>query len=390
MKIAQIAPLVERVPPKKYGGTERVIYELTESLVRRGHDVTLFATGDSITSARLISVFLKPLREVKIENLYGANSWSLLNIGLAYQMQEKFDIIHDHTDIGIPTANIAKTPVVVTVHGAFNENISRLFEVLNKNIHLVTISKAQGTRVPGLKYAGNVYNGLTMDHYPFSDTHDGYLLFVGRITREKGVHNAIEVAQRLDLPLIIAAKLETECEADMNYFYEQIEPKLTDKIQWIGEVAEEQRNQLMSKAMAFIHGLTWPEPFGLTLIESMACGTPVIAFRFGSIPELIIDGKTGFIVDTIEEMVQAVKKVDVIDRKACRKHALENFSADRMVQGYEQIYKRIIEQHKNKESNDEFVRNVMDSQYLMKPYTHYSHDIRLEVLGKKLKKDIKD
>ena len=233
MKIAQIAPVVERVPPKKYGGTERVVHALTEELVKRGHEVTLFASGDSVTSARLVSIYPKSLREAKIKDLYGTNIWTLLNIGKAYEAQDEFDIIHDHNGhLSLPVANVANTPTVMTMHGPFSPEMRRAFRGLRKP-HVVTISKAQGFPAPDLHYAGNVYNGLPMRHYPFSPEHDGYLLFVGRICLEKGVHYAVQAAQELDLPLIIAAKLEP---VDRPYYKEYIEPFLSDKIRWIGEV----------------------------------------------------------------------------------------------------------------------------------------------------------
>lgn len=346
MRIAQIAPIIERVPPKKYGGTERVVYALVEELVKRGHDVTLFASGDSITSAKLISVYPKSLREARVKGLYSANNWTMLSIGVAYNMQEEFDIIHDHNnDLSIATANIANTPVVMSLHGAFTPHSKRLFETLNKP-HLVAISKAQTVPAPHLNYAGVVHNGLNMSNYPSSEENDGYLLFVGRISEEKGVHNAIEVAQYLDLPLIIAAKLETSLRADVQYFREKVEPNLSDQIKWVGEVEEAQRNELMSKALCFLHPVTWREPFGLTLIESMACGCPVVAFRRGSIPEIVVDKKTGFVVEDVEEMIEAVSNIHKIDRLTCRKHALENFTAERMADGYEKIYQEILKKEK--------------------------------------------
>jgi glycosyltransferase involved in cell wall biosynthesis len=339
MKIAQIAPIIERVPPKKYGGTERVIFSLTEELVKMGHEVTLFASGDSLTSAKLVSVYPRALRLSSLtDELYGMNYYTMLHIGAAYSQQHKFDIIHDHNGhISLPTANIADTPVVMTLHGAFNPDNKRIFQTLNKP-YFVSISQSQMT-VRGLNYAGNVYNGLTMDDYPFSSEHDGYLLFVGRINIEKGVHQAIEVAKRVKLPLIIAAKVD---KVDELYFHQYIEPELNNQIRWIGEVDDDERNQLMSRAYCFLHPITWPEPFGLTLIESMACGAPVIAIGLGSIPEIIIDGKTGFIVNSVDEMVEAVKKIDNLDRQGCRRHSLKNFSARKMAEGYERVYKQIL------------------------------------------------
>ncbi len=338
MKIAQIAPIIERVPPKKYGGTERVVNALTEELVKRGHDVTLFASGDSITSAKLVSVFPHALREMRLKDLYGLNMWTLLNIGKAYEMQEEFDIIHDHNGhITMPTANIAKKPTIVTMHGPFTVENRHIFQQL-KNPGIVTISNSQAI-VKNINNIGMVYNGLDMENYPFSDQHENYLLFVGRISMEKGVHFAIEVAINLHMPLIIAAKLE---DSDRAYYYQYVEPYLSERIQWIGEVDEKERNNLMSKAACFLHPVTWREPFGLTLIEAQATGCPVIAFNRGSIPELIVDGKTGFVVSSVEDMIDAVLNIDSIDRKECRRHALENFNAIKMADGYEDIYKRVL------------------------------------------------
>lgn len=339
MKIAQIAPLAERVPPKRYGGTERVVHALTEELVRRGHDVTLFASGDSQTSAKLESVYPRSLREAKVEDLYGTNNWLLLSIGLAYDLQDEFDIIHDHlAPLSLPTANLATTPVVMTMHGDFNAQNRRLFQTM-RDPNVVTISEAQVYPVPGITHAGTVYNGLPMEHYPFGEKGGDYLLYVGRISLEKGTHYAIDVAQQLDMRLIIAAKLDKQ---DQAYFKEYVEPRLSDRIKWIGEVNEDERNELMAGAKAFLHPVTWREPFGLTLIEAAACGCPVIAFNKGSIPELIDTGKTGFVVEDTEGMVDAVLAIEQIDRAACRKHALTNFSAKKMTDGYEKIYRKLI------------------------------------------------
>lgn len=340
MRIAQIAPIIERVPPKKYGGTERMVHALTEELVKRGHKVTLFASGDSLTSADLLSVIPRSLREIKVRDLYRSNPWALCHIGAAYERQNEFDIIHDHNDyFGLPTANISRVPTVLTVHGAFNTENIRIFQKL-RNPYLVTISQSQGQAYPSLHYAGTVHNGLNMEDYPFSEEHDGYLLFVGRISLEKGVHYAIEVARYLSLPLIIAAKLDEE---DVPYFEEYVKPRLSEDIRWIGEVDEKERNRLMSRAMAFLHPITWREPFGLTMIEAMACGCPVVAFNRGSVPEIVADGKTGFIVADTEGMLDAISNIGKIQRQECRSYALENFSAKKMAQAYEKIYQQILE-----------------------------------------------
>lgn len=339
MRIAQIAPLIERVPPKKYGGTERVIHALTEELVRRGHDVTLFASGDSITSAKLSSVYPRGLRDAKLPDLYGSNVLSMLNIGLAYQRQSEFDIIHDHNGhLSLPTANLSSVPVIMTLHGNLTPADRRLYGAL-RHPHLVGISSSQITGTASMNCAGFVYNGLDLKDYPFSEEDDGYLLFVGRISLEKGVHIAIEAAQYHNLPLIIAAKLD---EVDLPYYEKYVAPRLSDEIRWVGEVDEGVRNRLMSRARCLLHPATWKEPFGLTMIEAQACGCPVIGYNRGSVPEVIEDGKTGFVVNDLEELLESILKVDKISRAECRQRALTRFTSEKMADGYEKIYNQFL------------------------------------------------
>lgn len=341
MRIGMIAPIVERVPPKKYGGTERVVYALTEELVQRGHNVTLFASGDSITSAKLSSIFPRALREANVKDLYGANHLTLLNIGTAYDRQGEFEVIHDHTGpLALPTANLATTPTLITMHGPFTPEVRKLLRTL-RNPGITTISNSQGFAAADINHLGTVYNGLNMEHYPFSATPGDYLLFVGRICMEKGAHFAVTVAQELDMPLIMAAKVDS---VDRGYFQSFIEPWLSDRIQWVGEVDEEKRNELMAGARCFLHPVTWREPFGLTLIEAQACGSPVVAFNKGSIPEIVEHGVTGFVVEDIEEMVDAVSKIETINRAACRERALSRFSAKTMTDGYEAAYLKMMNQ----------------------------------------------
>jgi glycosyltransferase involved in cell wall biosynthesis len=346
MKIAQIAPIAERVPPKKYGGTERVVSALTEELIKRGHEVTLFASGDSETSGRLESVYPRALREAKLKDIYGVNHLTMLHIGQAYELQDEFDLIHDHlAPMSMPTANLASTPVVVTMHGPFSSENRKLFELL-RGPHITTVSQAQLYPLPNINHVGTVHHGLPMDDYPFSDTHEGYALYVGRISIEKGVHYAVDVAQALDMPLILAAKVDP---LDRAYFREYIEPRLSERIRWVGEVGEEERNRLMSKARVFLHPVVFREPFGLTLIEAMACGCPIVAFNRGAIPEIVKTGVTGYVVEDVEGMMDAIHNIDAISRAACRAHALENFSVKKMTDGYEAIYRRLVgEDHTQK------------------------------------------
>lgn len=339
MRIAQLAPLAERIPPKKYGGTERVVHALTEELVRRGHTVTLFASGDSETSAQLAAVYPVGLREAGLVDIYGSNIWPLINIGTCFARQQDFDIIHDHLGfLTLPTANIAETPVVTTMHGPFTADMRAIYRRFRKP-HVVSISDSQRRGVKDVNFIGTAYNGLSMEHYPFSAEHDGYLLFVGRLSMEKGVHHAIRAAQELNMPLIMAAKLEA---VDRPYFKEYIEPRLSKKIQWIGEVEEEERNKLYSRAYAFLHPVTWKEPFGLTLIEAMACGAPVVAIGKGSIPEIVKHGKTGFVVGEPDELAEAIERVPTIRRRSCRTHALKHFSGAAMADRYEALYAEIL------------------------------------------------
>lgn len=360
MRIAQVAPIIERVPPKKYGGTERMVYELTEELVKMGHHVTLFASGDSQTSAKLHSVYPRSLREAKIRDLYGLNEWPLYNIGEAYSHQSEFDVIHDHNGyISLPTAHLSRTPSVLTLHGPLTVNQRRMFEALS-NPYIVSISNSQIRYRESINYIGNVYHGLNFEQYPFSKTHDGYLLFVGRMSEEKGVHHAIEVAQMLDMPLIIAAKLD---QIDKEFFNRSVEPLLSDeRVKWVGEVDEKKRNELMSRALCMLHPVSFREPFGLTLIEAMACGCPVVAFNRGSIPEIIEHGKTGYVVEDIYEMADAVSLISRIDRRACYEHARTKFSSRRMARDYEAIYRAILHKSRRLGMNG-YKQKYLDEQY---------------------------
>ncbi len=352
MKIAQIAPIALSVPPKNYGGTERVVHNLTEELVKLGHDVTLFASGDSKTSAHLVSVTPKSLKDLETADPYGQNILTSQHLGLAYKLQDQFDIIHDHlAPVSLPTANLSKTPVVYTYHGPFTPEVREIFSILNKP-YVVTISKKQAEHAGSqINHTKTIYHGMKMDHYPFNNKPEDYLLFVGRITEEKGVHHAIEVAKRVGKKLIIAAKLENTYKPDVEYYEKYIKPELNEQIQWIGPVGEDERNELMKNSLCFLHPVTWPEPFGLTLIESMACGTPVIAFGLGSIPEVIADGKTGFVVETVDQMAAAVAKVHTLSREECRKFSLEKYSAKRMALEYLAVYEQILARKKQQKKS---------------------------------------
>lgn len=339
LKIAQIAPIIERVPPKNYGGTERVVSTLTEELVRLGHDVTLFATGDSKTTAKLDAIYPKSIRESKISRSE-ALEWSMLHIGRVYDRQEEFDIIHDHnSSLGTPLANLAKVPTIITLHGAVKSGMAKMLKTY-KNPYYVSISKDQ-VKDAEIKRLTTIPNGEKLETNIFSEKSKDYLLFVGRISEIKGTHVAVEIAEELGLPLIIAAKLD---DADKKYFETKIKPRLNDQIRWIGEVDSEKRNKLMSEAICLVNPISWREPFGLIMIEAMSCGCPVVSFNKGSVPEVMQDGKTGFNVNNKKEMIEAIKKINQINRSYCRDYALSNFNEKIMAQRYVELYQKAIQE----------------------------------------------
>ncbi len=377
MKIAQIANVAVAVPPKKYGGAERVIYALTEGLVKKGHDVTLFARSDSKTSAKLVSVDnLFP--RVSARSVYdGASNVNILNFSFAYQRQEEFDIIHDHNGVlSLPTANLSKTPVIYTLHYVYQKDLI-LYSNL-RNPSLITISDGELAKGLDLNVVATIHHGLEMNHYPFSNEPEDYLLVIGRMHPDKGLHNAIKVAQALNMKLIIIARYLKDHDLEKRYFETMIKPHLNNQIRFIGEVDEKTRNRYMVKALCVLHAITWPEPFGLSMIEAMACGTPVIAFNKGSVSEIIKNGKTGFIVKDIREMIKAVQKIDIINRSDCRDFVLSEFTVERMVDEYEDVYQKIIAK-KNQTRDTSFkVYTPPSDDYLTSTAIPllYAHDIK--------------
>jgi glycosyltransferase involved in cell wall biosynthesis len=340
MRIAQIAPLYERVPPLLYGGTERIISYLTEELVRQGHDVTLFASGDSITRARLVPCSERSLRLDKrvVDPL--AHHFVLLEE--VFARADEFDILHFHIDyIHFPISQRQKNlRHISTLHGSLDgRDLKPLFKTFSK-VPVISISNAQRRPLPWVNWQGTVYHGLPVDLYRPRKDPGEYLVFIGRISVEKRVDRAIEIAKRTGMPLKIAAKVDN---ADRKYFEKAIRPLLDDSlIEWIGEVGESDKQILLSNACALLFPIDWPEPFGLVLIEAMACGTPAIAYRCGSVPELIDEGVTGFIVDDLNAAVEGVAKAETLDRVLCRRRFEERFSVKRMAQSYLEIYDRIL------------------------------------------------
>jgi len=339
MRIAQIAPLYESVPPKTYGGTERVVSYLTETLVEMGHQVTLFASGDSITRARLSPQTPCALRLDKdcIDQIVH----HILMVERVFQQADDFDVIHSHVDyFPYSLSRLCGTPTVTTLHGRLDiKDLIPLYSEFDE-IPLISISNAQRKPLPWVRWAGTVYHGLPQDLYTLNETPDGYLAFLGRISPEKRVETAIEIAKRADMPIKIAAKVD---KADTEFFREVVRPLLDHPlVEYIGEIGEKEKNEFIGKATALLSPIDWQEPFGLVFIEAMACGTPVITRPRGSVPELIDNGVTGFIVDSIEEAVDAVHRVSAIDRQGCRRVFERRFTSKRMARDYLDIYSNLM------------------------------------------------
>jgi len=340
MRIGILAPLAEPIPPSLYGGTERVVSLLVETLVDQGHDVTLFASGDSQTRARLVPIAPRGLRldpEVRDPVAY-----TLIETGEVYRQADQFDVIHNHIDyVAFPFARLSPTPTVTTVHGRLDlPEVQRLYRTFPEQ-PLVSISDAQREPVPELNWVATVYNAVDLDAYHFRPGPGDYLVFLGRISPEKRPDRAIEIARDVGMRLVVAAKIDA---VDQEYWEHAIAPlvRSSSLIEYIGEVDERQKDELLGGAYAYLFPVDWPEPFGLTMAESMATGTPVIAYRAGSTPEVVIDGVTGFICDTVHAMVEAIGAVASLDRRACRAHVERHFAPDVMADGYERVYATLV------------------------------------------------
>jgi glycosyltransferase involved in cell wall biosynthesis len=338
LRIAQVAPLHESVPPRLYGGTERVVSYLTEELVRQGHRVTLFASGDSITSADLVPGCERALRLDPRRPAVGA--LHSVMIEKVFKRAATFDIIHCHTDsMHLSLARRCPVPVLTTLHGRLDlVGLDSLHHEFS-DLPLVSISDAQRAPLPWASWAATVHHGLPAGLLVPAYTPGSYLAFLGRIAPEKGVDRAVAIAQRSGVPLRIAAKVD---EVDREYFATCIKPLLSRPlVQFVGEISENDKSAFLGGALALLFPIDWPEPFGLAMIEAMACGTPVIAFRRGSVPEVVDPGVTGFIVESVEEAVEAVPRARRLDRRRCRQMFEERFSAERMALSYCEVYSRI-------------------------------------------------
>jgi glycosyltransferase involved in cell wall biosynthesis len=338
MRIAQVSPLYESVPPQAYGGTERVVSNLTEELVAQGHDVTLFASGDSVTRARLIPCSNRSLRlDPACEDQLAHHVVMLEKIA---RMASEFDLIHYHIDyLHYPISRRLNAAALTTLHGRLDiPDLVTLYQEF-PTVPVVSISNAQRTPLPWLNWQGTVYHGIPRDLYTFHPEPGSYLAFVGRVSPEKGVDRAIAIAQRTGIPLRIAAKVDR---ADTEYFAREIEPLIGGPlIELIGEIDDRAKNDFLGNALATVFPVDWPEPFGLVMIESMACGTPVIAFRRGSVSEVMTDGVTGFVVDDIDQAVAALERIREVDRAGCRLTFDQRFTADRMARDYVALYARM-------------------------------------------------
>jgi glycosyltransferase involved in cell wall biosynthesis len=350
LRIAQLAPLYERIPPKLYGGTERVVSYITEELVRRGHDVTLFASGDSESKARLVPGCAHALRLIGRPEL-GA-FLQLPVISDVYEgAADRFDVIHSHIDYwSFPFARLTPAvPTVTTLHGRLD--IDDLHPVYRRyrSAPVVSISNAQRTPMRFMNWIATIYHGIPSSLLSFSPKPGKYLAFLGRISPEKRPDIAIDVARRAGIPLRIAAKVDV---VDRDYFETVIKPRIASPdVEYVGEISESEKSEFLGNALALLFTIDWPEPFGLAMIEALACGTPLVARPCGSVPEIINPGITGFIANDLEELVSAVRRVAGLSREACRKEFEQRFTVEIMADRYEQVYRKLIEENSGRPLN---------------------------------------
>jgi glycosyltransferase involved in cell wall biosynthesis len=340
MKIAQIAPLAESCPPKLYGGTERIVSYLTEELVRLGHDVTLFASGDSVTSSKLVPCASAALRlDPGVRDMVPYHVMMLDDVS---RRLDEFDVLHFHIDhLHYPMMRPYADRTVTTLHGRLDLPDLKPFYTAFPELPLISISDSQRSPMPPVNWLGTILHGLPADLLPFRECGpDGYLAFLGRISPEKGPEKAIEIAARAGMPLKMAAKID---KADKDYWDQVIAPLVVahPNVEFIGEINEHQKADFLGNARALLFPICWPEPFGLVMIEAMACGTPVIAFNNGSVPEVIDDGVSGFVVDSVTEAVAALQNIDRMKRQSIRRQFEARFTAERMAQDYLAAYRRL-------------------------------------------------
>ncbi len=341
MRVGMLSPISRGTPPKHYGPTERVVSFLTEGLVERGVDVTLFATADSETSGRLHSVAPRHCEE---DNELDTKVWECLHISELFEMADKFDVIHNHFDfLPLSYSGLIKTPVITTIHGFSSQQTLEVYRKYDKKVYYVSTSNAN--RSPELTYFATVYHGIDVESFTFNDSGGDYLIFFGRIHPENGTREAIEIAKQAGLDLVIAGVIE-----DKEYFRSEVEPTLDGKrVRYIGSITPDKQNALLGGGRALLYPINFDDPFGLTLVEANACGTPVISFTKGSAREIISHGINGFLVQDISDAVKAIEHIEEISRRECRKIAAERFSRDRMVDEYLELYQRILEENKRED-----------------------------------------
>jgi glycosyltransferase involved in cell wall biosynthesis len=359
MRIAQVAPLYESVPPQLYGGTERVVSWLTEELVSLGHDVTLFASGDSVTNARLIPGSHKALR--LDPDCVDPLAHHILMLEKVYEQAEEFDLIHFHIDyLHFPLSRREQVPSLTTLHGRLDlPDLVPLYKEF-RDVPLVSISDAQRKPLPGVNWLATVHHGLPADALPLKREGGEYLAFLGRISPEKGLDRAIDIAIRSGMRLKVAAKVDR---VDIAYFESKIKPLLSNPlVDFVGEIGYGEKADFLGNAAALLFPIEWPEPFGLVMIEAMACGTPVIAHPYGSVPEVIPDGICGFYVRDVDQGVDAVHRLGEIDRRECRRHFELNFTDERMARDYVNLYQQLVGPQPASLSLEEGALNWMEAE----------------------------
>lgn len=335
MRIAMLSPIAWRTPPRHYGPWENIVSLLTEGLVKRGVDVTLFATKDSETSAKLIGVCPRGYEE---DEEILPKVWECLHISEVFERGDQFDLIHNHFDyLPLTYMGMTSTPILTTIHGFSSPKILPVYKKYNRRAYYVSISDAD--RSPQLDYVATIHHGIDLSLFSFNPDPDPFLIFFGRIHPEKGTREAIEIARRVGRKLLIAGIVQDE-----DYFREEVKPYLDGKeVIYVGSAGPVERNELLGKALALLHPINFDEPFGLSVVEAMACGTPVVAFNRGSMPEVIDHGRTGFLASSIEEAVKMVKGIPELDRYDCREWVKERFTSDRMVEDYIRVYEMILQ-----------------------------------------------
>nr|WP_321451365.1 glycosyltransferase family 4 protein [uncultured Carboxylicivirga sp.] len=335
MKIAILSPIAWRTPPLKYGPWEQVASNIAEGLVEKGIEVTLFATGNSITKAKLLSVCEYPYAE---DSSIDPKVVECLHISNLMEQADYFDIIHNNFDfLPLTYSRLIKTPMVTTIHGFSSPKIIPVYKKYNSSTHYVSISDSD--RNPNLDYIATVHNGINTRDFAFNSEPDDYLLFFGRIHPEKGTYEAIEIAKKAKRKLIISGLIQ-----DQEYFDQNVKPYINnDDIVYVGNSGPTERQRILSKACALLHPISFAEPFGLSVVEAMACGTPVVAFNLGSMPELIEDGKTGFLVSNVDEAIEAIKQIGFINRHTCSEWVESMFSCKKMTEGYLKVYQKMLE-----------------------------------------------